>query len=232
MEQHTEKNAIYRNPQPITSVVSYPTRCAAWGDARYRGNCDGRLFPSLLQRYRPRRVADPMLGSGTTRDVVAGLNQHAAAAIEFWGGDLRQGFNLWTQDLPGEFDFIWIHPPYWNIIRYSNLGEDLSNIDDYCAFRQALRICLQRCYAGLVPGGRLAVLVGDVRRRGQYVPIVRDVMNWEGELGDLRAVLIKTQHNCQSDSVQYARMEDPKIQHEYCVIFKKPLAVHSARMAA
>lgn len=232
MEQPTGNHAIYQTLEPMTSVVSYPTRYPSWGDARYRGNCDGRLFLSLLQRYQPRRVADPMVGSGTTRDVVNGLNRHASAGIEFWGGDLRQGFNLWMHDLPGTFDFVWIHPPYWNIIRYSNNGGDLSNIDDYNHFRQALRVCLHRCYAALAPGGRLAVLVGDVRKRGRYVPIVRDVLNWEGELGQLRAVIIKAQHNCRSDGVNYARMEDPRIQHEYCVLFKKPLIPEPARSAA
>ena len=35
-----------------------------------------------------------MLGSGTTRDVIEGLNRYKQTAIEFWGGDLREGFDL------------------------------------------------------------------------------------------------------------------------------------------
>jgi len=232
METNISNNTLYRDDGAFTSIVSYPQRCAAWGDAKYRGNCDGRLFLSLVQRYRPKRVADPMLGSGTTRDVISGLNAATQAGIEFWGSDLRQGFNLWTHDLPGTFDLVWLHPPYWNIIRYSDNGADLSTMDDYNDFRQALRVCLQRCYAALVPGGRLAVLVGDVRRRGQYVPIVRDVLNWEDELGDLRAVIIKAQHHCRSDGVKYTQLEDPRIQHEYCVLFKKPTLAAALRSAA
>ena len=38
----------------------------------------------------------------------------------YWGGDLREGFDLIKQDLPGQFNFLWIHPPYWNIIHYSS----------------------------------------------------------------------------------------------------------------
>ena len=45
----------------MTSVVSYPARCSIWGDSRYRGNCDGRLFKNLVLRYRAERVADPAL---------------------------------------------------------------------------------------------------------------------------------------------------------------------------
>jgi hypothetical protein len=44
----------------------------------------------------------------------------------------------------------------------------------------------------------------------------------EGELGQLRSVIIKAQHNCSSNAKTYRRMEDVPIQHEYCVVFKKP----------
>ena len=67
---------VYAEEEGMTSVVSYPQRCPLWGDSRYRGNCDGRLFKNLVLRYGARRVADPMVGSGTTRDVVAGLNRY------------------------------------------------------------------------------------------------------------------------------------------------------------
>ncbi len=204
-----------------TSVVSYPKRCNLWGSARYRGNCDGRLFLNLVLRYQAKRVADPMMGSGTTRDVIDWVNERTQRSIEFWGGDLHQGFNLLTQDLPASFDFVWIHPPYWSIIKYSDHPDDLSNAYEYPDFVRKLRTCLKRCHDALTPGGRLAVLVGDVRRFGTYIPIVRDVLNLEGELGAIRAVLIKTQHNCKSDGKNYGRMEDPLIQHEYCVVFKK-----------
>jgi hypothetical protein len=213
---------VYRQDKTMTSLVSYPERCSLWGDARYRGNCDGRLFKDLVLRYGAKRVADPMMGSGTTRDVVAGLNQFLAQPIEYWGGDLKTGFDLATTDLPGTFDFVWIHPPYWNIIRYSDDPADLSTAETYEDFRHRLAVGLGRCYASLVPSGRLAVLVGDVRRKARYTPIVRDVLRMEGYLGELRSVIIKAQHHCRSDSVNYATMEDVPIQHEYCVVFKKP----------
>jgi len=89
----------YAEDEGMTSVVSYPNRCSLWGDARYRGNCDGRLFKNLVLRYRAKSVADPMMGSGTTQDVVAGLNQYKKAGIRFSGGDLRQGFDLTRQAL-------------------------------------------------------------------------------------------------------------------------------------
>lgn len=209
--------------EAMTSLVSYPERCSLWGDAGYRGNCDGRLFLSLVLRYNAKRVADPMMGSGTTKDVITWLNRYRGTNIRFWGGDLRTGFNLATRNIPGEFDFVWLHPPYWNIIRYSDHPDDLSNCEHYGAFFTKLADCLRRCYSALLPGGRLAVLVGDVRRKGVYIPICREVMYLAGELGELRSVIIKAQHNCRSDATRYSRMEDVPIKHEYCIIFKRPL---------
>lgn len=223
--------SLYREDKAMTSLVSYPERCPLWGDHRYRGNCDGRLFKDLLLRYQARSAADPMMGSGTTRDVVAGLNR-AGQEIHYWGGDLRDGFNLLTTDLPGRFEFVWLHPPYWNIIRYSDNPQDLSTAASYPQFLQMLAVCLRRCFSALGPGGRMAVLVGDVRRRGTYTPIVRDLLCLEGELGQLRSVIIKAQHRCRSDSYQYAAMEDVPIKHEYCVVFKKPAAMKTGRKAA
>lgn len=212
---------VYEGNAGMTSLVSYPKRCALWGSWQFRGNCDGTLFLNLLRRYRPHRVADPMVGSGTTRDVVAGLNARHEAGIDYWGSDLHEGFDLTTTHLPRQFDFVWIHPPYWNAIRYSDQPNDLSAAPTYELFASSLRTCLQHCFDALAPGGRLAVLVGDVRRQRRYYPLIRDVLNLEGQLGTLRSVIIKAQHNCASDRRTYSAMEDVPIKHEYCIVFKK-----------
>jgi hypothetical protein len=213
---------VYAEDENMTSIVSYPNRCPQFGDHKYRGNCDGRLIKDLILRYGAREVGDPMEGSGTSRDVVAGLNKYKNKGIRYWGGDVRKGFDLTRQDLPGKFDFVWMHPPYWNIIRYSNGNpNDLSSCESYEAFRNLLMICLKRCYEALELGGRLAVLIGDVRRAGKYTPIVKDVLNFP--MGEIRSVIIKVQHNCTSDRKRYGKMEDVPIKHEYCVVFKKPV---------
>jgi hypothetical protein len=210
---------VYAEDEGMTSVVSYPNRMPLWGSSRYRGNCDGRLIKDLILRYGARKVGDPMEGSGTSRDVVSGLNRYTRLGISYWGGDLRRGFDLTRQDLPGRFDFVWIHPPYWNIVQYHSGSGDLSNCESYEQFRELLMVCLRRCYDALEVGGRLAVLIGDVRRAGRYTPILKDVLNFP--YGEIRSVVIKVQHNCTSDRKSYGRMEDVPIRHEYCVVFKK-----------
>ena len=120
----------YLEDQAMTSIVSYPTRCPEWGDYNFHGNCGGELFKELILRYRAQNIADPMMGSGTTRDVVNGLNRTFNKNLQYWGSDLNAGFDLLTDPLPGRFDFVWIHPPYWNIIRYSDGNpQDLSQAE-------------------------------------------------------------------------------------------------------
>lgn len=159
---------VYAEDEGMTSVVSYPSRCSLWGDSRYRGNCDGRLFKNLVLQYGARR--DPTVGSGTTRDVVAGLNRYKRAGIEFWGGDLREGFDLTRQELPGGFDFVWIHPPYWNIVRYSETPSDLSNVGDYEQFHDLLMTCLKRPLMIRLAGKRPVRAEALPERDGQKHP--------------------------------------------------------------
>jgi hypothetical protein len=212
---------IYAEDEDMTSVISYPNRCSLWGNNAYKGNCDGRLIKNLILRYNAKNVADPMMGSGTSRDVVAGLNKYKKTEIKFWGSDLKSGFDLTKQNLPDRYDFVWLHPPYWNIIEYTSIDGDLSTIADYQQFKKMLHLCLQRCYEALLPGGRMAILVADVRKQGRYTPLIKDLLEFPN--GELRSIIIKVQHNCASDRKFYGKLEDVPIKHEYCVVFKKSL---------
>lgn len=223
-EQFTNvaESELYDEDVNMTSVVSYPTRCKAWGKSEYRGNCDGRLFLNLVLRYGAKSVADPMMGSGTTRDVIEGLNREKGAGIRFWGSDLREGFDLGQDPLPGTFDMVWVHPPYWNMVNYSNDERDLCMARSYVEFMARIFHCLERCMQAVNQGGHLVVLMGDVRRQGFYYPLGHDVMRMELLLGKIRAVIIKVQHNCTSDRTTCANLQDPPITHEYCIVFSKP----------
>lgn len=68
------------------------------------------LLKDLILRFGAAKICDPMEGSGTSRDVVEGLNKYKKKGISYWGGDLRNGFDLTKQQLPGKYDFCWIHP--------------------------------------------------------------------------------------------------------------------------
>lgn len=145
----------------LTSVVSYPER-GSWGDAKFRGNTTGWLIKELIEFYRPKSVLDPMEGSGTTRDVCRELG------VEYNGFDLSKGFDLYSSPLPAKrYDLIFWHPPYWDIIRYSDDSRDMSNIRKFDEFMQKLFGGLERLSEYLTENGILVLLIGDVRKQGE-----------------------------------------------------------------
>jgi hypothetical protein len=168
-------------------------------------------------------VFDPAQGGGTTRDVVSGINKYLKQDIEYEGRDLRQGWNLMTSPMPTkEFDFVFFHPPYWDIIRYSENRYDLSNARTIDEFESMLNLCVERLSTVVKPGGIMAVLIGDKRKSGQYYPLFRTLL-MNDKIGQLKAIIIKIQHNCESDKRVYSS-RDPffiPIKHEYCLVFQK-----------
>ena len=201
----------------MQSIVSYPDR-GPWGNSRYRGNCSGHLIADLLREFPPRKLVDPMLGGGTSRDVCRDLG------FAFWGADLCGGFDLTADDIPVAFDFGFLHPPYWRIVPYSGAmwgdkpdPRDLSQCASYAEFLQKLDDATFRFYDALRGGGLLAVLIGDVRKSGTLYPISRD-MRWFGEPV---AEIIKVQHNVWSSRIAYSG-RFVELAHEYLVLTRKP----------
>lgn len=219
----------------LTTVVSYPERDEpgkTYGDPGWAGNCSGLLVRDLLQFYRSTHfrgrdivVADIMAGSGTVFDVCEELG------IECDAYDLnpspRRGVGNWNarcDEMGRSPDVIFVHPPYWDVYRYSRdvwscrtpNPEDLSEIPDYWDFIKAWNEVQLRHFADLKTGGLMMVLVGDIKRRGVLYSMQRD-MAW---LGTPKQVIIKLQHNTQSDRRTYAGRFIP-IVHEYLVVMEK-----------
>lgn len=166
----------------------------------------------MLEYFRPKRVLDPMEGSGTTGDVCKELG------IEYVGLDLMKGFNLLEDKLPMGFDFIFFHPPYWNIIKYSTNKDDLSNAKTYKDYKIKLLFCVTKLWLALASEGVLCILIGDVRKRGRIYMIFKDIIDLFGEVSE--PIIIKVQHNITSSKWKYGGKFIP-LAHEYVLIFKK-----------
>jgi len=193
------------------SVVSYLKR-GPHGDNHFRGNASGLLIRDLLLWLKPRRVLDPMAGSYTTRDVCAELG------IESVCLDLREGFDALEMDFFEEFDLVFLHPPYWNMIRYSNDPRDLSNAITYGDFLGKLHLLLSLSMRALRRGGHLALLIGDLRKRGIYTCIARDIEDPAGS--QFVQEIIKIQHNVRSNSMRY-NTDLVRIMHEHVLVWRK-----------
>ena len=69
------------------------------------------LPPYLIAHFRPHEVCDYMCGSNTTADAARtmGIVSHTY--------DLHSGFDLLHTDIKERPEFIFWHPPYWDIIK-------------------------------------------------------------------------------------------------------------------
>ena len=164
----------------MKSVVSYKER-GNYGDNQYRGNCSGYIIKDLLTQFypnsKPKKFVEIFSGGNTGKDVAKELNINNSIHL-----DLNNGWDALTSEIPCGADFIFSHPPYWDIISYAKQRKnysvnDLSNEMPYEEFIKNLNLVNEKIYHSLVNGGRHATLVGDVRKKGKYYSIIKD-MNW------------------------------------------------------
>lgn len=215
-----------------STVLSFPDR-GPWGNKQYRGNCSGWIQAFLVWKYKVEKMAELFSGSGTGYDVAKDMG------INYVGADLnpnpvRPGIlnvNAVTDEVPCEFfdaDMIFMHPPYGkeiNIPYAGNMYKDptgeLSKSDlgqmPWPQFIKALNEIVMKYYTAMAPGGRMAVLMGDVRRNGVCHSMFTDIC----KPGVLDQVIIKMQHNCVSDGRTYSSKNFVPIVHEYIMVLKK-----------
>jgi hypothetical protein len=219
----------------LTSVMSFPER-GPYGSSKYRGNTSGLPILELIKHYKPRLVCDPACGSGTTGEVVTDLNEQGHQ-IEYYGFDLRDGFNLLRdrliERLPRAADYLFLHPPYHSMVRYSGPQgmwgrdraphpDDLSNCATYEEFLCKLEVALFNCWEATRNQGVYSVMIGDLRRTEggvrRYYSMQADIIKMAP--GSLEGVIIKEQHNCVSNGRSYAGSFIP-IMHEYILNFRR-----------
>ena len=120
-------------------------------------------------------------------------------------------------------DFICTHPPYSNIIRYSDdIEGDISllSVDD---FLQKMKKVAEESFRVLRNGKMCAVMMGDIRVRGKVIPLGFRVMECFLEAGfQNKEIIIKEQHNCRSTGYWENQKKDfLLLAHEYIFVFQK-----------
>jgi hypothetical protein len=211
-----------RNSSPtpwLTSLHTSLTR-GEYGDPQYRGNCDGYLIRDLLLYFRPRSILDPMTGSGTCRDVCDELD------ILCRSNDLRLGRDACDPknfEGIGTFDFIWLHPPYWRCIVYSDDPRDLSAQPTLDAFLARYQQLIENCANVLSPGGHLAILMGDYTdKETGFVPLCYHTQRlcFEAGLKQTCTQIVRLQHNNSSSLKTYRSSFIPGL-HDLCTVVEK-----------
>lgn len=231
----------------MTTVWSFPKR-GDWAthDAKYRGNWSPYIPRNIILRYAQEGelVLDQFAGGGTTlveakllnRNIVGvDVNEVALARCrekcDFERKNsgqviIKRGDARSLDFIPNDsIDLICTHPPYANIIQYSeDIPEDLSHLG-VKDFLQEMKPVAVECYRVLKKGKFCAILMGDTRQKGCMIPMSFDVMQIFQDVGfTLKELIIKEQHNCRAtgywktNSVKYNFL---LMAHEYLFVFRK-----------
>jgi len=231
----------------MNTVWSFPER-GDWAthDAKYRGNWSPYIPRNLILRYSAPGdfVLDQFAGGGTTlveakllgRDILgvdinpAALERcHKKTDFEYQRSGcvkIKQGDACNLDFVNNDsVDFICTHPPYADIINYSDdISGDLSllKVKDFLI---AMESVATECYRVLKPGKFCAILMGDTRKKGYVIPMSFDVMCIFQNAGfTLKELIIKEQHNCKAtgywktNSIKYNFL---LLAHEYLFVFRK-----------
>ncbi len=232
----------------MTTHWSFPNR-GDWAthDAKWRGNWSPYIPRNILLRYSREKdlVLDQFIGGGTTlveakllnrdiigidvndealercREKVNFSHEGADGQVSIRKGDARDMSFIQDESI----DLICTHPPYANIIKYSeNNPADLSllKVSD---FVEEMKKVAAESYRVLKKGKFCAILMGDTRQKGCMIPMSFDVMRvFENAGFKLKELIIKEQHNCRAtgywktNSVKYNFL---LIAHEYLFVFRK-----------
>ncbi len=228
-----------------TTVWSFPDR-GSWAthSGRYRGNWSPYVPRNLILRYsKPGDwVLDQFMGSGTTLVEAKLLNRHAVGVdinpqsvsisetnLQFQCDTSSKIYirNGDATDLHfiknSRMDFICMHPPYANIIKYSKgLQGDVSLLDTDDFLKEMQKIAIES-YRVLKEEKMCAVMMGDIRKHGKVIPLGFRTMECFLQAGfSNKEIIIKEQHNC--FSTDYWEKRDKSflmLAHEYIFIFQK-----------
>ena len=230
-----------------TTVWSFARR-GNWAthNSKYRGNWAPEVVRNIILRYSKEGdyLLDPMVGGGTTAIECKLLNRNLLAldinkdAIKLTKKaiDFEYKFNPKIKIMQhnsikldmlnqNSIDLILFHPPYANIIKYSNLKDDLSNIKDLDKFCDKIEIIAKELYRVLKPNKFCAILIGDTRRNKMYQPLAYKVMERFLKVGfSLKEDIIKHQHNCKATGFWINKSKEYNfllIMHEHLFIFQK-----------
>lgn len=223
----------------------------------YWGNFVPQIPHQLLLRYSKRGewVLDPFLGSGTTLIECRRLGRNGLG-VELnpeVAGQARQRialepnrFHVATDVVVGDStasDFsgllrrygvervqlVIMHPPYHDIIRFSQDERDLSNAPSVEDFLGRFGAVLDRTCPILDKGRYLAVVIGDKYARGEWIPLGFHVMQAVLRRDyTLKSIVVKNYEETRAKRQRQALWRYRALaggfyvfKHEYILLFRK-----------
>jgi len=226
-------------------------------NAGYWGNFIPQIPNQFLRRYTKKQewVLDAFLGSGTTLIECKRLGRNGLGVelvpevVELANENItneKNIFNVTTKVIKGDsaelnfkteletrgiksVQFLIMHPPYWNIIKFSNLNKDLSNAKTIEEFLNSFGKVVDNTYDILDKGRYFAVVIGDKYSKGEWIPLAFYTMNEVLKRGYiLKSIIVKNFEETKGKMNQKELWRYRALvggfyifKHEYILLFKK-----------
>ncbi len=226
-------------------------------NAKYWGNFVPQIPHQLLLRYTKKgeTVLDPFAGNGTTLIECKRLGRNClgidisreatSAAIDnvskeedpysvnlsIVNGDSRNvNFDMILNQMGlKKVQLIILHPPYWDIIKFTDNKDDLSNSVTQDNFLESLGKVVEKTYPLLEKGRFLALIIGDKYSRGEWLPLGFQSMEKVMQSGfRLKSIIVKNFEDTrgkkgQKELWRYRALSGGfyVFKHEYIFIFQK-----------
>lgn len=234
-----------------TTVWSFKNR-GNWAthSGEYRGNWSPYIPRNVILKYSNHGevVLDYFCGAGTTaveakllgrRCIAFDINEEAIELakrnVDF---DIKESVEIFEPELfigdardlsflgNDSIDLICAHPPYANILYYTDHKKGDLSFFDIDEFLKEISKVAKESFRVLKPGRQCAILIGDTRRRKHVIPIGFKLIDVYLNAGfKLRELVIKRQHNCKTTGFWYEnsiKYNFLLLAHEYLPIFEKP----------
>lgn len=120
-------------------------------------------------------------------------------------------------------DFICTHPPYADVINYSNgIVGDISLLKKTSYLNEMEKVAKESIRV-LKSNKYCAVMIGDIRKNGSIIPLGFEVMQCFLSVGfKLKEIIIKEQYNCRSTKKwEGINKNFLMLAHEYIFVFRK-----------
>jgi 16S rRNA G966 N2-methylase RsmD len=227
----------------------------------YHGNYIPQIATQIFTRYSKAGeiVLDMFLGSGTTAIEALNLERRCIGVelksdlIEYVRSKLPPNrinidVHLITGDSTSQVatdairaaltamdelyaHLLILHPPYSDIIRFSDHPNDLSNADTTAAFLDSFEIVARNGYELLAPGRFAALIIGDKYADGELVPLGFWCMERMNRVGfKTKAIIVKNIEGNEQGKGKSANLWRYRalaggyyiFKHEYIMVFFKP----------
>lgn len=226
-------------------------------NAKYWGNFIPQIPNQLLRRYTKKGewILDPFLGSGTSLIECKRLGRNGIGvelspeAIELSKKNIDSEpniYNVTSEIIYGDstelnfkeelkkrnissVQFIIMHPPYWDIIKFSKNKKDLSNAKSIEEFLSLFGKVIDNTFEILEKERYLAVVIGDKYSQGEWIPLGFYAMSEVLKRNyTLKSIIVKnfeqTKGKINTQKLwRYRALKDGfyVFKHEYIFLFKK-----------